>query len=333
MIIYKSKGLFRWRCYEVGKILRISLLYVFLLLALTGCGNKQKANVEQQPSEKSVKIFLSNKEKNSWINKDVNISSVNNEDIVTEIFEILQTGIEDELDTITTVPSFIRLLEVKLEKSNLILNVSEEYYKLDTVEENLCRVSLISSLTELDFVEKVEIYVEGMPLKGPDGKALGSIGKDQLVFDDPENESKTLKKVLLYFSDKEGLGLVPEEVQVEVNPNEPLEKTVLNLLINGPLNDTEVRTIPAETKVISTSISEGVCYVDFSKEFQAKHTGGSTGELLTIYSIVNTLTELPDINKVQFLIEGEKEELFKGHLQFNILFERNLDLVLDNNKK
>ncbi|GMQ56732.1 hypothetical protein AN1V17_11260 [Vallitalea sediminicola] len=317
----------------MGKILRICLLYVFLLLALTGCGNKPKSSIEQQPSEKNVKLFLSNKEKNSWITKDVNISSVNDEDIVKEIFELLQTGIEDEPDTLITVPSKIRLLEVKLEKLNLILNVSDEYYKLDTVEETLCRFSLISSLTELDFIDKVEIYVDGVPLKGPDGKAIGAIGKDQLVFDDPENENKTLKKVLLYFSDKEGLGLIPEEVQVEVNPNEPLEKTVLNLLINGPLIDTEVRTIPEEAKVISTSISEGVCYVDFSKEFKTKHTGGSTGELLTIYSIVNTLTELPDINKVQFLIEGEKEELFKGHVQFNILFERNLDLVIDNNKK
>lgn len=332
MKIYKSKSLFRWRCYELGKILKISILYVFLIIALTGCVDKSdNANVE--PSEKNTKIVLTNKKKNSWISKDVSISSVNVEDMVKEIFELLQKGIEGDVETVSTVPANIKLLEVILEEPNLTINLSKEYLLLDTAEGNICRFSLISSLTELESIDKVEIYVDGVPLKGPDGKAIGPLGKDQLVFDDPENENVTKRKVLLYFSDAEGTGLVPKEVEITVDPNEPLEKTVLNLLINLPLSETEIRTIPAETKVINTSVSEGVCYVDFSKEFKTKHEGGSTGELLTIYSIVNTLTELPDINKVQFLIEGEKEELFKGHLQFNILFERNLDLVIDNKEE
>ncbi|GKX31136.1 hypothetical protein SH1V18_36160 [Vallitalea longa] len=316
----------------MGKILKFSILYVFLIIVLTGCGTKSD-NVNVESSEKNTKIVLTNKKNNSWISKEVSISSVSVEDMVKEIFELLQNGIEDDVETVSTVPSNIKLLEVILDEPNLIINLSKEYSLLDTVEENICRVSLISSLTELDSIDKVEIYVEGVPLKGPDGKAIGPIGKDQLVFDDPENENITTRKVLLYFSDAEGTGLVPKEVEVQVDPNEPLEKMVLNLLINLPLTEEEVRTIPTETKVINTSVSEGVCYVDFSKEFKSKHEGGSTGELLTIYSIVNTLTELPDINKVQFLIEGEKEELFKGHLQFNILFERNLDLVIDNKEK
>ena len=314
------------------KILKCSMLYVFLIIVLTGCGgNKgnESDNTIIESSDKTTTIMLRNIKKDSWISRDVNISSVSVQDMVKEIYSLLQNGIENDVETVSTVPSNISLLEVKIEDSNLTIDLSKEYSALDTAEENICRVSLISSLIELDDIDKVEIYVEGIPLKGSDGKAIGLIGKDQLVFDDPENNNITTRKVLLYFSDVEGMGLVPKEVEVQVDPNEPLEKTVLNLLINIPLNKTEVRTIPSETKVISTSISEGVCYVDFSKEFQTKHQGGSTGEFFTIYSIVNTLTELPDINKVQFLIEGEKEELYKGHLQFNILFERNLDLVIN----
>jgi germination protein M len=301
-------------------------MIVILSLVFTGCYNKSNKG-KTNPSEKTIKIFLSDSKKNSIVDKEVNIVSVKKEDIITEIFEILQTGVKDS-DVIKTVPSNVRLLEAKLNETKLVLNFSKEYNKLDTVEENLCRMSLTASLLELDFVDAVEIYVEEVPLKGTDGKAIGAITKEQLVLGDLEKHNKTLKKVLLYFADEEGIGLIPEEVEIEINPNEPLEKTVLNLLIEGPKKESEERTLPEETKIISTSISEGVCYVDFSKEFKTKHTGGSTGELLTIYSIVNTLTELPDINKVQFLIEGEKQEQFKGHLQFNILFERDLDLVI-----
>jgi len=46
-----------------------------------------------------------------------------------------------------------------------------------------------------------------------------------------------------------------------------------------------------------------------SKEFVENHIGGSTAELMTINSIVASLTELPGIDKVQFLIEGNVREV------------------------
>lgn len=58
-----------------------------------------------------------------------------------------------------------------------------------------------------------------------------------------------------------------------------------------------------------------------SGDFVVKHTGGSVGEWFTIYSIVNSLTELDNIKKVQFLIEGEKQQDFKGHMDFSKPFE------------
>jgi germination protein M len=313
----------------LGKIIRISFLCFFIIVILVGCNNNTSKTEQETISGESIKLFLSNKEKNSLVSKDVNIKSIDNNDIVKEIVALLKNGLEDS-DTISTVPDEVRILEVKINDSKVILNFSKEYNEMDAVDEIMCRTSIMATLTELDFIDTVEIYVGEVPLKGNDGKAIGPKSKDDLVIDGSEKEQKPQKKVVLYFADEEGTGLIKEEVDITVNPNEPIEKTVLNLLIKGPKYDTQVRTIPVETKIISTSIKEGVCYVDFSNEFRSKHLGGSTGEYLTVYSIVNTLTELPDINKVQFLIEGEKQEQFKGHLQFNILFERNLDLVIEN---
>mgnify|MGYP003304269782 CR=1 FL=1 len=50
------------------------------------------------------------------------------------------------------------------------------------------------------------------------------------------------------------------------------------------------------------------------------------GEQLTIYSIVNTLTALEGIEKVQFLVEGQKNESFI-HMLINEPFVRDESLI------
>jgi germination protein M len=65
--------------------------------------------------------------------------------------------------------------------------------------------------------------------------------------------------------------------------------------------------------------------VDFSEEFLEKRTNVSAEA--TIYSVVNTLVELSNINKVQFSINGEQVLLYNDTIDFGSAFERNLDLV------
>ena len=54
-------------------------------------------------------------------------------------------------------------------------------------------------------------------------------------------------------------------------------------------------TLPPETKVLEVFVTaRGVAYVDLSKEASQGSLGGSEAELLTVYSVVNSLTvELP----------------------------------------
>lgn len=86
-------------------------------------------------------------------------------------------------------------------------------------------------------------------------------------------------------------------------------------------------TLPKGTRVRQLEIKEGICYVDFNKSFQSKHPGGEIEERLTIYSIVNTLTELNDIDKVQFLIDGEKVEEYQGFIDFSQTFSRDDSII------
>ena len=105
--------------------------------------------------------------------------------------------------------------------------------------------------------------------------------------------------------------------------------TVVNELIKGPSDETTFRrTVPAEAKLREpVSISNKVATVDFSKEFKSKHSGGKDAEKMTIYSIVNSLTELDGIEKVKFLIDGKSQKEYMGNFKFDALFPRSTQLI------
>lgn len=106
--------------------------------------------------------------------------------------------------------------------------------------------------------------------------------------------------------------LVPinREIFGELTP-----KTALEALIKGPLpNEEWQESVPGSTKLFGLSIYDGLATANFSKEIQTDFNGGSLIELLLVEAIVNTLTEFPEINRVQILVNGEVVESIGGHV-------------------
>ncbi|WP_418791950.1 GerMN domain-containing protein [Phosphitispora sp. TUW77] len=130
----------------------------------------------------------------------------------------------------------------------------------------------------------------------------------------PVNPQPTEEQVeiTLYFSDDQAMFLKPEKRTVEKG-GKPLANLLIEQLIEGPRTEGLHRTIPEEAKLISVEVVDGVAFVNFSREMQTKHWGGSAGERMTSQSVAHTLAQLPEVEKVQFLIEGKKEEAIWGH--------------------
>ena len=122
--------------------------------------------------------------------------------------------------------------------------------------------------------------------------------------------------VRLYFANKDYTNLVTERRRVPLSDR--LELTLVQELLKGPTDRLLYPTIPKETNLISLDIVEGIAFVNFSREIQLKHWGGSSGEISTLGSIVRTLTQLDKIDKVQILVEGKKLDTLLGHV--NILY-------------
>lgn len=138
-----------------------------------------------------------------------------------------------------------------------------------------------------------------------------------------EQERKTM--ISLYFRDKQTGELAKETrmVDVKILANNPY-KELLQILIEGPKTEGLQATIPDGTKINSVEIIGNIVYVDLSKEFINNHESGLENEVKTIYSIVDTLTELNEVTFVRILIDGEENLGFSdGCMNFKENFERN----------
>jgi spore germination protein GerM len=100
-------------------------------------------------------------------------------------------------------------------------------------------------------------------------------------------------------------------------------------LIAGPEEGSALlATIPGGTFLRDINVREdGVAVVDFSRGLISGHPGGSLGEMLTVYSIVNTLTQFPRVQSVQFLVEGRQVDTLAGHFSLVEPLSRDTSLI------
>jgi len=175
------------------------------------------------------------------------------------------------------------------------------------------------------------------------GKVSGENNVKKIVFVDGSNNKKILKEVevkeipqpeesvvTLYFGTKDGY-LRKELRTISGLPTADRGKELIEELIKGTTaEDDTLNVLPQGTKVLDYKFDaeKGLATVDLSEQVYA--ATGSMGEIFAVYSIVNTLTELPGIEKVQFLVEGKVVETIAGHIYLKEPVERDLQLMEGN---
>ncbi len=113
------------------------------------------------------------------------------------------------------------------------------------------------------------------------------------------------------------------------NSNISMEKLVVERLVAGPV-DTDAGAYPVinpATKVLSVTVKDGTCYVNLDDNFMTQMYNVSAD--VVVYSIVNSLVELTNVNKVQISINGETDLVYRENFNFSTVFDRNLDLVYE----
>ncbi len=137
------------------------------------------------------------------------------------------------------------------------------------------------------------------------------------------------KKVHLYFVDKGNSFLIAEERIISNSPDfAEFGKTIIEALIKGPLEGL-MRTIPVGTTLSAFYVTQdGTAYIDLTEEVKERHPGGIKTELITIYSIVNSLTlNIAGIDAVKILIGGHESMTLAGHIDLRFPIKANMLLI------
>ena len=133
----------------------------------------------------------------------------------------------------------------------------------------------------------------------------------------------------LYFTDKDGLFLTAES-RIVPHAEDPAirGRHIIEALIKGPAKGL-ARTMPEASALRAIYVTEnGRAYVDLKDGIMDHHPGGSKTELMSIYSIVNSLVlNVQAIRSVKILVEGRETMSLAGHVDLRFPFKANMLMV------
>ena len=290
-------------------------MFLMLLAVLTGCGTREPE------TGKKISVYYVNTAETKVEVHDQYLNTKTPEEQLEETMTFLSTTPE-KLEYKAPFDMGFQVLDYEVEDGKLVINVDKAYSELSVTTEVL-RAAVVRTLTQLSNVKYVTITVEGSQLYDNAGELVGWMNAEQFINNDG-NEINTyeLVKVKLYFANADGDKLIAAYREKHYSTNTPLERFVVEELIAGPSGQIEglYPVINPETKIINILTKDGICYVNLDSSFLTVVNNVSTE--VAVYSIVNSLVELDNINKVQILVNGEVPSTFS-----NSTFERNLDYV------
>lgn len=302
------------------KIRRWLFLGVLFLLIASGCGR------EEEPEGTAYEFFFLNREETRISPETKYLAeSQTQEEKIRSFLELLELPPED-ISLKASVGNFFRVLSWRVEEEQLNIDVDSSYLQMSLTTEILVRAALVRTMTQVEGITHVLVTVEGLPISDSMGNTVSAMTADNFV-DNMGDEINALEQVTLqlYFAGEDGTRLVETKRTVVYNSNISMEKLVLENLIAGPDTDGAYPVLNEATKIINVTVKDGTCYVNLDETFLMQ-TYDVSAEVV-IYSLVNSLVELSNINRVQIAVDGRTDMIYRETFNLANLYERNLELA------
>lgn len=307
-----------------GKKVLCILCTVILVFGMTGCGEKTDKQLM------SYQVFYINSDGSGLTGKTYQLKDAK-QDLVSVIKELiirLQTPQEESLKS--PIDEGIQVVDYQIKENQLSVYFSAGYNNKSGLDEILSRAAIVKTLCQIQEIEYVEFYVEDQPLM-LSGNAVGLMSQESFVDELYPQDQKQSKETVLYFANKQGNRLKKITTDITYNAAEPIARLLVEQLITGVssiqnIDETKLQSaVPSKTTLNNLTIRDNICYLDLSRDFEQQDPNVSSEVI--VYSIVDTLCELPEVTKVQFSVDGEQKEKYGDLEGFNKPLERNLDLL------
>ena len=307
-----------------GKKVLCILCTVILVFGMTGCGEKTDKQLM------SYQVFYINSDGSGLTGKTYQLKDAK-QDLVSVIKELiirLQTPQDESLKS--PIDEGIQVVDYQIKENQLSVYFSAGYNNKSGLDEILSRAAIVKTLCQIQEIEYVEFYVEDQPLM-LSGNAVGLMSQESFVDELNPQDQKRSKETVLYFANKQGNRLKKITTDITYNAVEPIARLLVEQLIAGVssiqnIDETKLQSaVPSKTTLNNLTIRDNICYLDLSRDFEQQDPNVSSEVI--VYSIVDTLCELPEVTKVQFSVDGEQKEKYGDLEGFNKPLERNLDLL------
>ncbi len=282
------------------------LLSTMLCILLAGCSAKYG-------QDKEMYIYYLNADGNALLQEKYPIM---------EIDDVFQ-----KMKAYTVLPKGVEIEKYELDRMQLKIYFNKAYSELNKGTEVLVRAAVVQTTAQLSNVEFVTFYVGGEPLRDSDGNAIGLMSSQDFV----QNTGSSIgtyqtTDLKLYFADKDGKKLKEvKKTNIRYNANTAVEKLVVEQLMKGTNASGLQPVIPKTTRLLGVSVKDGVCYVNFDSKFVSDSY--DLNPEVAIYSIVNSVITNANVTKVQILIDGASDVMYKNMVDLAKPLEARADIT------
>ena len=305
---------------KMSNYLVLFLLMIMCLLCL-GCGRENGQN----GADSGYTIYYLNASGNQLMGNPYEPQAGDQETLVQELMAALNT-VPTDLECQSAIPSQVEKMSFRVEANVLHLYADANYALMDSVKEILCRAALTKTLTQIPGIDYLTIYCAEQPIMDGAGNPVGMLAASDFVDSIRDVNSFEKTEMILYFANETGDMLVAEKREVMRSTNTSVEKLIVEQLIEGPKGIGRFATMPKDVKLLSVSVNETVCSINLDAAFLNNTL--EVKEYIPIYSIVNSLSELSTVSRVQIRINGSEDAVFRDLIPLSTVFVRNYDYIV-----
>lgn len=303
------------------KHIAVCILVFCMSLLLTGCQGDDNGGT-------TYRLYYLNQDRDAIVSMGYLPVSEEHETeaMMDELLTQLKNG-TDDVEYQKVYPDNVELLKYLYQDDTILLYFNSDYAELPVIQEVLCRGAIVQTLIQIPDVRGILFYVDDLPLTDANGKEVGMMTNESFVKNPGEkiNNIQTAD-LTLYFASLDGESLVSETQHVHYySGNISTEKLIMEQLLEGPKSGNARSAIPEGTGLISVSVMDSVCLVNLDENFLTQDF--TIREDVVIYSIVNSLAGLSNINTVQISVNGETNLFYRQDMSLNDYYTMNYDLV------
>ena len=289
----------------------LAILLISLLLPLSGCQNiralldlRNEQEDDSGNTRRGYSIYYINEEETKLTPVSYRLESTTEEGIVEEMLGILADDPEQKgLKPIIAPPVSLLRYEYDKDSKSISLYLDENFDSLPDTTQILITAALVKSLSQFSgILDYVSICVGDHWMADADGNPLLMKNEDYVVALSGSNKMLIEATVKLYFASPDGTKLRSMDLPLKFDSGSTPAAAALDALVRGPITGEYLPVLSPNTHVNSVYIKNGLCQVDFNRGFLEKV--GEQDFSLNVYSVVNTLADLDEINQVSITIDG-----------------------------